>query len=389
MALAAAAGVAGGTASFAFLHALRWATNARLAHDWPLWLLPSIGLAIGSAYHWFGAGAQTGTPLVIDVARGADRPIPLRMTALIFGAATLGHLSGASVGREGVALQMSGSLADSFGRSVHLGHRDRQVLVASSLAAAFGGMFGVPVSGVVFALTISHLCRPLAVLCAGIGAASAYATVELLGWEHFHYPTLPTVNWTLGLPLALAVCGVVLGLLGRLYLSSLDRVRHILARPIWPPLRPVIGALATIGLAALVGRDYLGLSFGLAEAALAGLPVDWWDPLLKLTFTVLALGFGFHGGELIPLMVVGATASSVIADWLGAPTAVMVAAGFAAVFASSAHTAVAGVVIAVELFGCQALAPALIVTGAARLLAQPHTLFDLRPTSEPSATSLG
>lgn len=41
----------------------------------------------------------------------------------------------------------------------------------------------------------------------------------------------------------------------------------------WAPLRPFIGGAAVVGLAALVGDEYLGLSLPLIDRALAGEPL--------------------------------------------------------------------------------------------------------------------
>ena len=129
-----------------------------------------------------------------------------------------------------------------------------------------------------------------------------------LGDVHTEYTNLPHTDWTVALPFKLVVVGALIGLVGRLYMWTGDTVtRFMLARVSWPPLRPVVGGFATIGLAALFGRDYLGLSLPLLGKAVAGLHVDWWVPILKLVFTVVALGTGFVGGEVIPLFVIGAT----------------------------------------------------------------------------------
>lgn len=371
--LAAFVGAATGVASYAFLRALRWATRTRLDHPDLVWLLPVAGLLIGLSYHVIGKAANAGTPLVVAAADDAAHPvsIPLRMAPLIFSSTTIGHLFGASVGREGAALQMAGAIADGTARRVGLTRKDRAIIVTASIAAGFGGTFGVPATGVVFAVTVAGVARwrrLVTVAATVIAAAASYGTVAILGWDHATYPHLQSVNWSVLLPAKLVAVGLLLGGLGRLYMSTLDRVRRAARVVAWPPLRPVLGGLATIGLMALLGRDYLGLSLPLADAAIAGVPTDWWDPLLKIGFTVLALGLGFHGGELVPLLVVGATASSVLGDAFGIPVAVAVAAGFGAVFFASAHAALAGIVVAVELFGWSAAAPALIVVAAARVV---------------------
>ena len=129
----------------------------------------------------------------------------------------------------------------------------------------------------------------------------------------------------------------------------------------WPPFRPVVGGLATVGLAALVGREYLGLSLPLLGEAIAGVHLSWWVPLLKLLFTVIALGSGFVGGEVIPLFVIGATMGSVLAAPLHVSPMLLAACGMATVFTTAAQIGLTGVVIGTELFGWTTTIPVAIV----------------------------
>src|SRR5206468_6373283 len=69
------------------------------------------------------------------------------------------HLFGASVGREGTALQMSGSLTDLVARHLHLPPEDRRLRLIASLAAGFGSVFGDPWAGAVFAIEVQSIGR--------------------------------------------------------------------------------------------------------------------------------------------------------------------------------------------------------------------------------------
>ena len=90
------------------------------------------------------------------------------------------------------------------------------------------------------------------------------------------------------------LAGIAFGLVARLFVWLLHIIRARMAHLVgWPPARPVVGGVATLGLMVLVGRDYLGLSSTLLTPAFAGDHVDWWVPLLKLLFTAIALGSGF------------------------------------------------------------------------------------------------
>ena len=110
--LAFVVAVLAGTASAAFLAALDWATRTRLAHAWLIWLLPVAGFAVGWLYLRYGSSVEGGANLLIDEIHDPKKIIPLRMAPLVLGGTVLSHLFGASVGREGTAVQMGGALAD-------------------------------------------------------------------------------------------------------------------------------------------------------------------------------------------------------------------------------------------------------------------------------------
>ena len=64
----------------------------------------------------------------------------------------LSHLGGASVGREGTALQMGGALADQFSRWIALDTSERRTLLPCGVSAGFAAVFGTPFAAAVFAL---------------------------------------------------------------------------------------------------------------------------------------------------------------------------------------------------------------------------------------------
>ena len=372
-------GCISGLLSLLFLHALQWATDTRIGTPWLVWFLPIAGFIIGLTYLRFGAATVSGTTLVVEQSRSITVGIPTVMTPLIFSGATLGHLVGASVGREGVALQMSGSMADTLGRFATLSRDDRRLLVVASLAAGFGGMFGVPVAGVLFALSVSQSRRPLALVVSSMATACAWLTIRQLGYNHHQFPQLADPGWSASLLGKLIVLGILLGLVGRVYLVAVSAASKLLAHSFrWLPVRTAVGGAATLVLIALVGRDYLGLSLPLAYDSMVGIRADWFDPILKMLFTVVALASGFVGGEMVPLFVIGATSAAALAPILHLPIPLAAALGFGAVFAASSRTPAAGVALATELFGWSAFLPAGVVLAAARLSLGRSSLYSER-----------
>lgn len=375
MLFAAIGGALTGLTSFAFLRSLDWATRTRVAHGWLVWTLPAVGLLVGATYHYLGGRAKGGTPAVIEQGNLFTHGVPARMAPMIFGASVAGHLAGASVGREGAALQMAGSVTDTAARWGRLPADQRRTLIAASLAGGWGAVFGVPLTGVAFTLQVTRGRRWRALLPAVVSAFTGKIVVDSLGYRMANRPHVST-SWTIGLPFKLVLAGVAFGLLARLFVWLLHAMRAGVAHGIrWPPARPVVGAAATLALMAMVGRDHLGLSTPLLADAIGGAHVDWWVPLLKLLFTAIALGTGFVGGEVAPLFVIGATAGAAVAPALHAPAPLLATTGSAVTFAAAASVMLTGVVLSVEQFGWGTLLPALIVGAAARLVAGKPGLY--------------
>jgi len=365
-----------GLISYAFLRSLDWATDTRVAHGWLVLLLPAIGLLVGATYHHLGGRAKGGTPAVIEQGHLFTHGVPARMAPMIFGGSVAGHLAGASVGREGAALQMAGSVTDTAARAARLPADERRLLIAASLAGGWGAVFGVPLTGVAFMLQITRRHRWQALLPAAFSAFSGKLVVDSLGYRMDNRPHITAPDWTLGLPIKLILAGIAFGVAGRLFVWLLRFIRSWMAHWFrWPPMRPVVGGIATLALMALVGRDYLGLSTPLLTEAFTGAHVDWWVPLLKLVFTAVALGTGFVGGEVAPLFVIGSTLGGAIAPGLHAPAQLLATTGSAATFAGAASVAITGVVLTVEQFGWNTLVPALIVGATARLAAGKPGLY--------------
>lgn len=353
--LGAAAGVLAGVASFAFLESLDWATEQRLGHPWLVWLLPPMGLVVGLVYHLLGGRAAQGSALLLDEIHQPTAWVPRRMAPLVYGGTVASQLVGASVGREGAALQLSGSLNDLLARTLRLTPGDRRLLLVAALGGGFGAVFGVPLAGAVFALEVQAVGRVRYEALVPALAASIVGdlVVEGLGYEHDALPQLD-VGLDAGLVARVAVAGLLFGLAAAAFVELTDGLRTLVRRYVgWAPLRPVLGGVATLALMGMFGRDYLGLSLPLIGDALSGAETGWWVPVLKIVFTAVALGSGFPGGEVTPLFVIGVTAGAALADPLGLDVTLLAAIGFVAVFAGAANTPLACTIMGAELFGAE------------------------------------
>ena len=393
-------GAISGLTSWALFEALDHATTLRLDHTWLVWLLPVAALTLGSAYHYFGGAANGRTSLVIeqslpprDAAPAQQVPeVPYRMAPFIFVATFMAQLTGASVGREGAAIQISGSVTSFVTKPFRLKPSDMRLMLIAAIAGAFGGAFGVPMAGAIFGLEVQQTGRLRYEGLAPALAASITADfiVEGLG-QHTPTINIPVdIDWSIAL--RLVVVGIAAGLVSRFFILALYTTKRVMSDLVsWVPARPLVGALATLALMLLCGREYLGLSLPLVNNALEGIAADWWDPVLKLLFTAIALGCSMPGGEVTPLFVIGATLGSTLAGPLNLPVALVAGASLAAVFGAAANTPIACAVLAVELFGSPMAVPAGIVCIVAYALSPRRGIYqgqrhgstkDLRASAE-------
>jgi len=372
VALALPLGVVVGSAVALFLWSLDRVTQARFDHPWLLWLLPVAGAAIGWMYLTLGGTADGGNNLVVDAIHDEGGGVPLRMAPLVLLGTLATHLCGGSAGREGTAVQMGAGIAGGLIRRLPgLDRRDAPTLLMAGVAAGFGGVFGTPIAGTIFALEVLAIGRMRygGILPCLVAAIAADRACLAWGIGHTHYEVASLVSPAAGgHPAAFAwpllgwaaAGGIVFGLAGMLFAELTHALHAAFARFVGRPLlRPVIGGCLVIALAWLLGtRDYLGLGVTNPDPEAVSITTAFqaggarpWSWLWKIVFTAVTLGAGFKGGEVTPLFFIGATLGNTLAVLGGMPVDFLAALGFVAVFAGATNTPIACTVMAVELFG--------------------------------------
>lgn len=358
VAFAVVVGLVSGVLSAAFIGALNWATTTRTSNDWLVFLLPLVGLAIGAAYHYGGQGLERGSNLVIEQIHGHTQWIPFRLTPLIFFGSVASHLAGASVGREGAAIQLAAGVTDPLSKKLGLPPRERSIMLITAIAGAFGSVFGVPVAGAIFALEVQRVgrVRYAALVPALVASFVGNAVVSGIGIDHTYFPTIKPVDLSFSLTWKLLLFGCLAGILAWAFIAITDLIRRTSGRFIaWYPARPFVGGvILVIAIAAFGWRDYSGLSISLALEAMNGSATGQWGT--KFALTSLSIGMGFVGGEFIPLFVIGALAGASFASLTGANIALFALVGSVALLAGATNTPIACIALGVELFGGQGLA---------------------------------
>ena len=342
----------------AFHHSIDTVTRLRLAHPALLLLLPVAGTAIVLLYRLCGMEKDRGTNLVLVAVR-CGRHLRLRTAPLIFLSTVTTHLVGGSAGREGAALQLGGSIADTLGKGLRLKEKESRIMVMCGMSAAFSALFGTPLTAALFAMEVTSIgvLYYAALVPCLLSSLTAFWVAHLLGVHAEHYavtgiPELTALSMT-----QVVVLGGLCAVLSVLFCKAMHTAPRLYEKVTNNPiLRVALGGCLVLALTALVGsQDYNGAGGHVITAALA----DGARPeafALKILFTAVTLGAGFRGGEIVPVLFTGAAFGSVAGPLMGLTTSFGGALGMAALFCGATNCPISSLLLAYELFGGQGLA---------------------------------
>lgn len=374
-----------------------------------VWLLPVAGLCSYGAYRAIGLDFSWSTARVMKAVRDG-RPVPPLLAPAIIAGTALTVLCGGSVGKEAAALQMGAAASGLLSRSAP--ERFRAMLAPSAMGAALGAMLDAPLAGVVFSFealrrrpdSLAALAAPAVTSFASWGVSQAMGVRFLPDslsvpdpWSALFSGNSLAVGQTAGALLLFVAVGVVAGLAALAFCRALEKLRGGLARLGAPVFALAVGGVATalvVGYADLFHyeemRSYCGTGLSQIEAALAGEVLPWWAFVVKAALTLLTFAGGFKGGEIMPVLAIGAclgaavfSAASLllpasILGAVGASRSLGALVGMVAFFAACTNCPLTALVFAGELFGFASLPATIVAMVPAYLVARRVSLY---PTS--------
>lgn len=288
---------------------------------WAVLLTPGVFALLA----WLTSGVLrptrgSGIPQVIAALDQVDpdfrrKNLSLRVSIGKLGLTVLALLGGASVGREGPTVHVGASLMHMIGRMT--GFRDPRELSHFLLAGGAAGIaaaFNAPLAGVVFAIEeligqFEHRFSGTLLTAVIVGGV---VSLGLLG----NYTYFGTVSVPLPFGeawLAIALCGIVGGLLGGVF--SRIVLLTMSGRPLWlgrlrqnhPVVLAALCGLGLVGLAALFGDGVFGTGYEQARGLLQGQSAVGHEfGLVKLCANLVSYVAGIPGGLFSPALSVGA-----------------------------------------------------------------------------------
>ncbi|MEY4987154.1 MAG: hypothetical protein RL567_933 [Bacteroidota bacterium] len=327
--------------------------------------LPLAGLLLYTSRRW--TFSLLGTNDLIKQIDGEAKCPSIFQVPYTLLSTWLSHLVGASVGREGAAVFMGGSLANIGVIQFNLSQAEKSIWLRAGMSAGFAAIFGTPWAGCFFGLEIKEVGKihfRSIFACVSSAFAANLVSLHVYGTKHVLYPHifLPSISWTFWAKLALI--SLFLALIARVY-SRLESIIYFASDklPIQAYQKAILAGLILLALFQFpefqesigLGSEYLLRPF--EENFTAG-----YFAIEKLIATCLSLGLGYKGGEATPLFLIGAHATAGLANLIELPGPFLAAIGFTCLYMGLTKTPIAAMCMGVELFGIDAWFCYLIVT---------------------------
>ncbi len=289
---------------------------------------------------------------------------------------------GGSAGKEAPSAQIGGYISLVFSRILKLSYADRILTIITGVSAGFAVVFGAPIAGAIFAIEAFFAGRILCRVCvpAFISGFVAFWVMKLLDVPYIYKPMkiefVPDL-WQLAQLGKVILAGIFFGLVSYLVIIAMEyatKFAHVFV--INPFFKGMFGGTIIVILAAIFGSEYLGLGIDIIALSLnPEYHASIFEPVLKILFTALTLGFGGSGGFVTPILFVGATSGNFFGHLIGDNAALFAAIGFVAVLSGSTNTPIASTILAAELFGADIIHYAAIASLISYLVSSKKSVF--------------
>ena len=308
-------------------------TDVNKMNPWLIISIPFGAVLTQYLFKFFGERYRTSTASAIDDINHhkdahknwAQSQVPDNITPqmgiLAFLGATITHLCGASGGKEGAGVQIglacSAVIEKCEARINHMRRREHDnrsdYYLMCGAAAAFSALFDAPIAGVLFGTQLASpkATRLDAYLPCITSSFSAWVVADLLHCHVLEIPMFGPLDLTYTNLAIVIVFALLTGLYSRLFCFVLHTIRDFFRKKLkntylvvaLPALILLLFSFATFPI--FDTFRYNGLGGDLLYDIIIGRATQL-DDLIKLVMVALTFAAGFVGGEVVPLMIVGA-----------------------------------------------------------------------------------
>ncbi len=336
-------------------------TDIRNENDFVIYFLPLTALLITLMYKISKDKLSTDTVLLGVRENGNISPL---LAPFIFIATVLSHLVGASVGREGAALQIGGGIGNNLGRMLKIKDDKKGFLTVLGMAGAFSAIFTTPVTAAIFAievLSVGHM-RYFEIFFCMLSSIVAFGISVLMGNHVIGFPDIGDMSFSFDIIIKTIVIGILAGITAKLFCYTLEKCEK-LTEKIFKNcyLRAFCIGLVILLITLLsgtriyngAGMDTIGLCLSGDNEAILGFFAKWtlFAFLIKMLLTALSISAGLKGGEIVPSFFIGATLGALLGMVLGIDLSFASSIGMLVLFSGITNCPIASIVLGIELFG--------------------------------------
>lgn len=349
--------------------------------EWQRLVVPTVGGLAAGLVLFVGLRMirHPGLSNLLEVVVAGDGRLQLRPALMNATSSLISLTTGASVGREGLLIQLSATLGSKLGQLAKWPPYRLRLLVACGAAAGIAAGCNAPIGGAVFAAQIvlgnfsMNLFAPLLVasVVASVLSRTFFGSSHWFDVPPFEFTRLSELPWFL-------LLGVFCGAIGAIFLRSLRHSEATFAKLPLPIYVRLALAGVIVGAIGLIYPSVWGNGYTATDNLLRTQPeITFVVGLFAAKFlaTTITVGAGTVGGVFTPTLFLGAAAGSVFeaalhAVGLGAdlPTGCVALVGMGSTLAATTHSPLLAMIMLFELSLNYSLMPPLMLACAVSTL---------------------
>ncbi len=303
-----------------------------------VWVLPLAGLCL----YYFGQ---------IKHFKNCEQETSPALAPYMYLTAFWSHLFGASVGREGAAVQIGSSVAEFLRRRLKHEEIHRSLFAHAGVAAAFCVALGTPLSAITFSLEYKKSPNRENAVASMLGSLVGWVVLKIVPIQHWHSPFFEYKFTSVSFLSFIALCFSLWALANSFMLCELVTGKFLRNTPSWITL-PASGMILGLFVFLLGHTQFNNFSTPLLDRSFST-PAEFSAVFGKMFFTLISLAGGWKGGAFVPLMVVGGLFASWISLIVGLSTAAAAALGTFSIINRKFNIPLTAILITGEIFSWQ------------------------------------